>query len=127
MTDVYEEERHFPLVVRLMPQYRQNEEAIKNIQVATPTGAMVPLRDLCNISIRSGASYIYRENNERYIGVQDVFENILSIAGGGYPEHLHLGALRLDLSAQLLEHVDGVLDGIAARQLVGLAQHIAGL
>ena len=70
VTDVYENERHFPLIVRLAPQYRQNEEAIKDIQVATPSGTMVRLRELCNIGIHSGASYVYRENNERYIPIK---------------------------------------------------------
>ncbi|MER3447522.1 MAG: CusA/CzcA family heavy metal efflux RND transporter [Candidatus Dadabacteria bacterium] len=70
VTQVFEGERHFPLVVRLMPQYRQNIEAIKSILVPTPSNAEVPLGDLCNINIRSGASYIYRENNERYIPIK---------------------------------------------------------
>ena len=35
------------------------------------------------------------------------------------------GPLRFHLLAERDEHVDGVLDGISARQLVGLANHIA--
>ena len=50
-----------------MPQYRQSLEAIKAIPVATPDGVQVPLRDLANIPLRSGASYIYREHNARYL------------------------------------------------------------
>ena len=70
VTDVYEQERHFPAVVRLMPRYRESVERIKAIQVPTSSGALVPLSDLCSIGIHSGASYIYRENNERYIPVK---------------------------------------------------------
>ncbi len=69
VTDVYEKERHFPLVARLMPQYRGSEDAIKAIQVPTPSGAMVPLSELCDIGVKSGASYINRQNNERYIQI----------------------------------------------------------
>ena len=69
-TEVFEGERHFPLVVRLQQQYRQNIDAIKAILVPTPAGAQVPLDQLCNVSMRSGASYIYRENNERYIPIK---------------------------------------------------------
>jgi cobalt-zinc-cadmium resistance protein CzcA len=70
VTDVYEGERHFPLVVRLQPQYRQSVEAIKGILVTAPSGAQVPLGELCNITLKSGASYIYRENNQRYIPIK---------------------------------------------------------
>ncbi len=69
-TDVYEGERKFPLVVRLQPEFRSTVEAIRNIQVSAPINgqtAYIPLSDLTDIQLRSGASYIYRENNERYI------------------------------------------------------------
>jgi cobalt-zinc-cadmium resistance protein CzcA len=69
-TNIYEGEKNFPLVVRLMPQYRESIEAIKNIYVATPSGAQVPLQDVCTIQLRSGASYVYREQNERYIPIK---------------------------------------------------------
>ena len=69
-TQIFEQERNFPLVVRLLPQYRQNLDAIKSIHVATPSGAEVPLGELAHISLQSGASYIYRENNERYIPIK---------------------------------------------------------
>jgi cobalt-zinc-cadmium resistance protein CzcA len=69
-TDILEGERHFPLVVRLLPQYRQNLDAIKAIHVPTPSGAEVPLGQLAHITMRSGASYIYRENNQRYIPIK---------------------------------------------------------
>jgi cobalt-zinc-cadmium resistance protein CzcA len=69
-TQIFEQERHFPLVVRLLPQYRQNLDAIRAIHVPTPSGADVPLGELAHISIQSGASYIYRENNERYIPIK---------------------------------------------------------
>ena len=70
VTNIYEGEKNFPLVVRLMPQYRQSIEAIKNIYVPTPSGAQVPLQDVCTIQLRSGASYVYREQNERYIPIK---------------------------------------------------------
>jgi cobalt-zinc-cadmium resistance protein CzcA len=57
-------------VVRLEPQYRQTPEAIGNILVATPGGQQIPLKELADIREASGASFVYRENNERYIGVQ---------------------------------------------------------
>jgi cobalt-zinc-cadmium resistance protein CzcA len=69
-TDIFEGERHFPLVVRLLPEYRQSIEAIRNVLVPTATGAQIPLAELAHITLRSGASYIYREANERYIPIK---------------------------------------------------------
>jgi heavy metal efflux system protein len=53
-----------------LPQYRQSLDAIKAIHVPTPSGAEVPLGELAQITIRSGASYIYREQNERYLPIK---------------------------------------------------------
>jgi cobalt-zinc-cadmium resistance protein CzcA len=70
VTQVVQGEQLFDLVVRLQPQFRQTPEQIGAILMTTPTGQQVPLRELATIQVSSGASYIYRENNERYIGVQ---------------------------------------------------------
>jgi cobalt-zinc-cadmium resistance protein CzcA len=70
VTDIFEGERHFPLVARLLPQYRKDVDAIRNIPVVTSAGAPVPLGALADITMKSGASYIYRENNERYIPIK---------------------------------------------------------
>jgi cobalt-zinc-cadmium resistance protein CzcA len=69
-TQVEQGERLFDLVVRLQPQYRETPEQIANILVATPGGQQIPLKELADIREASGASFIYRENNARYIGVQ---------------------------------------------------------
>jgi cobalt-zinc-cadmium resistance protein CzcA len=70
VTQVFEGERFFDLVVRFLPEYRQNKETIANIQVSTPTGARIPLKQIASISTQSGAFIIYRENNERYIPIK---------------------------------------------------------
>lgn len=70
VTQVYEGERRFDLVVRFLPEYRRDEETIGNIQVTTPDGARIPLKQLANISTQTGAFIIYRENNERYIPIK---------------------------------------------------------
>jgi cobalt-zinc-cadmium resistance protein CzcA len=69
-TQVVQGERLFDLVVRLQPQFRESPEAIGNILVATPGGQQVPLKELARIEVVNGASFIYREDNSRYIGVQ---------------------------------------------------------
>ena len=69
-TSVVQGEKEFDLVVRLQRQYRDNPEEIGNIPVATPGGQQIPLKEFAHISVQNGASFIYRENNSRYIGVQ---------------------------------------------------------
>jgi cobalt-zinc-cadmium resistance protein CzcA len=69
-TQVVQGEKEFDLVVRLDRQYRDTPEEIGNIPVATPAGAQIPLKEFANIQVTNGASFIYRENNSRYIGVQ---------------------------------------------------------
>src|SRR6185437_11218257 len=69
-TQVVQQEKQFDLVVRLERQYRDNPEEIGNIPVTTPGGQHVPLKELADIGVTSGAAFIYRENNSRYIGVQ---------------------------------------------------------
>ncbi|HUD83174.1 MAG TPA: CusA/CzcA family heavy metal efflux RND transporter, partial [Candidatus Saccharimonadales bacterium] len=69
-TEVVQGEKQFDLIVRLGEQYRDNPERIRNILVSTPDGQQIPLGELADIQVANGASFIYRENNSRYIGVQ---------------------------------------------------------
>jgi cobalt-zinc-cadmium resistance protein CzcA len=69
-TQVVQGDKEFDLVVRLDRQYRDNPEEIGNIPMAMPGGQQVPLKELADISVTNGASFIYREANSRYIGVQ---------------------------------------------------------
>jgi cobalt-zinc-cadmium resistance protein CzcA len=69
-TQVIQGEKLFDLVVRMKPEFRESEEQIANLLVATPGGQQIPLSQLATISQGNGASFIYRENNSRYIGIQ---------------------------------------------------------
>jgi heavy metal efflux system protein len=69
-TQVVQQEKQFDLIVRLEPQFRENPEEIGNILVATPAGQQIPLKEFADIQVSSGASFIYRQDNSRYIGVQ---------------------------------------------------------
>ncbi|HEX3987293.1 MAG TPA: CusA/CzcA family heavy metal efflux RND transporter [Acidobacteriaceae bacterium] len=69
-TQVIQGEKLFDLVVRMEPQFRQNAREIGGLLVGTPAGQQIPLSQLADIHESSGASFIYRENNSRYIGVQ---------------------------------------------------------
>jgi heavy metal efflux system protein len=73
--DLYEKgsDRHFPIVVRLAPRFRENLDALRNITIGAQ-GAngtiQVPLSEIADIKLTSGAAYIYREQQERYIPIK---------------------------------------------------------
>src|SRR5271166_3774010 len=72
-TTVYEFDRLFGVTVRAAPRFRDTVDAIRNakINVATPNGnAYVPLTEVADISIETGASYIFHERNLRYIPIK---------------------------------------------------------
>ncbi len=69
-TQVIQGEKLFDMVVRMEPQFRSNARDIGNLLVPAPAGQQIPLSELATIRQASGASFIYRENNSRYIGIQ---------------------------------------------------------
>jgi heavy metal efflux system protein len=73
--DLYEpgSDRHFPIIVRLAPQFRQSPEAIQNIRIGAQSGngvTQIPLGEVANVKLVSGAAYIYREGQERYLPIK---------------------------------------------------------
>ncbi|MGE5158125.1 MAG: efflux RND transporter permease subunit [Gemmatimonas sp.] len=73
--DLYEpgSDRHFPIIVRLAPEYRKSAEAIQNLRIGVqgPSGiTQVPLSEVATIKLVSGAAYIYREQQERYLPIK---------------------------------------------------------
>jgi cobalt-zinc-cadmium resistance protein CzcA len=73
-TTVLEADRQFAVAVRLDPQYRTSIDAIRGVKAAyqTPSGfnAYVPLSELADITLDTGASFIYRERSQRYIPIK---------------------------------------------------------
>jgi cobalt-zinc-cadmium resistance protein CzcA len=73
VTRVYEGEMNFALTVRLAPEYRHNVDAIRSVPVALPNNdprsptAYIALGDLGEVKLETGAAYIYRENNQRFV------------------------------------------------------------
>jgi heavy metal efflux system protein len=67
------------------PQYRSNSREIANILVPAPAGQQIPLSELAAIKESTGASFIYRENNSRYIGIQFSIEgrNLEGVVNAG--------------------------------------------
>jgi cobalt-zinc-cadmium resistance protein CzcA len=73
-TTVLESDRQFNLTVRMASNYRDSYAKIGDIPVGYQTAAgataYVPLRELADISLDSGASYIYHETTQRYIPIK---------------------------------------------------------
>ena len=73
-TTVLEGDRQFALAVRLDPKYRSSIDAIRTVKVAyqTPSGinGYVPLSELADITLDTGASFIYRERSQRFIPIK---------------------------------------------------------
>ena len=68
-TEVYEGERRFPAVVRYPPEFRNNVGVIANTLLAGPGGALVPMREIAEVSVVDGPAQISREGGKRRIVV----------------------------------------------------------
>jgi heavy metal efflux system protein len=72
-TTLLEADRQFGVVVRLAPEYRRDIDGVRNIKVGvqTPSGnAYIPLSDFASITLDTGASYIFRERNQRFVPIK---------------------------------------------------------
>ncbi len=68
-------DRNFPIIVRLAPGYRQSLDEIRRITIgaSNPSGSgviQIPLADVATVKLVSGASFIYREQQQRYIPIK---------------------------------------------------------
>lgn len=75
--EAYEDasDRHFPIMVRLAQPYRQSVDAIERLTIgianpATNSISQIPLREVATVKLVSGASFIYREQQQRYLPIK---------------------------------------------------------
>jgi cobalt-zinc-cadmium resistance protein CzcA len=75
--DLYEgaSDRHFPMMVRLAAPYRQSLDSIRRIPILAPATAgggtvQVALEDVADVHLVSGAAFIYREQQQRYVPIK---------------------------------------------------------
>lgn len=75
--NLYEQgsDRNFAIIVRLAAQYRDSLDAVRNITIGAPNpsgNGIVPvaLADVADVKLVSGPSFIYRENQKRYIPIK---------------------------------------------------------
>ena len=67
---VFQQTRRFGILVRFDEKYRKDSDAIGNIRVRTPEGALIPISDVATISEVIGPIQINREKNQRRIVIQ---------------------------------------------------------
>jgi cobalt-zinc-cadmium resistance protein CzcA len=67
-------DHNFPIIVRLAPEYRQSFDTIRRITIGASNSAggttQIPLADVADIRLVSGAAFIYREGQQRYIPIK---------------------------------------------------------
>ena len=96
-TQVIQGEKLFDLIVRMEPQFRSGARQIADLLVPAPGGQQIPLAELASIKESSGASFIYREDNSRYIGIQ------FSIVGRNLEGIVNAGQAAVEKSVQIPE------------------------
>ncbi len=72
-TNLLEADRQFPVTVRLAPEFRGSIAAVQDLKIGVQVAggnAYIPLRELATITLDTGASYIFRERNQRFIPIK---------------------------------------------------------
>jgi heavy metal efflux system protein len=72
-TNLLEADRQFGVAVRFAPEYRNDIDKVRNLKVGVQTAngtAFIPLSDFASITLDTGASYIFRERNQRFVPIK---------------------------------------------------------
>ena len=73
-TTVLEADRQFGVSVRLAREYRNNLDEVRNLKIGVQNSgsgnAYIPLSEVAAITLDTGASYIFREKNQRYVPIK---------------------------------------------------------
>ncbi len=68
-SQLYEGEKKFDIRVRYQYPFRKSETEIGELMIPTATGEKIPLKEIADIRLGSGPSFIYRDNNKRFTAV----------------------------------------------------------
>lgn len=70
-------DRQIPILVQIAPQFRNDIDTIKNLQVPGKNGTLVPLIAVADISLGSGPAQIDRYNRARQISVEANLQGVV--------------------------------------------------
>jgi cobalt-zinc-cadmium resistance protein CzcA len=82
---LYDGTKRYDIVVRYLPQFRNNIDEIKNLLVPSSNGSLIPMSQLADIHFTEGQTNIYRYNNKRMVTVRT---NIRGRDQGGFVKEL---------------------------------------
>jgi len=69
-THLVEGEKHFNVTVRFSKPFRSSEVALENLLITTADKQQVPLSEVAQLKVKTGASMIYRSDNSRVIVIK---------------------------------------------------------
>lgn len=67
---IYDGARKFDIMIRFLPEYRNNIDAIQNMLIPAPNGARIPMKQLAMIRLIDGQTNITRLDGKRLIAVR---------------------------------------------------------
>lgn len=82
---LYDGTKRYDIVIRYLPQFRNNIDEIKKLLVPSVNGALIPMEQLADVNFVEGQTNIYRYNNKRMITVRT---NIRGRDQGGFVKEL---------------------------------------
>jgi cobalt-zinc-cadmium resistance protein CzcA len=68
-SQLYEGDKKFDIRVRYQYLFRKSETEIGELMIPTASGEKIPLKEIADIKLGSGPSFIYRNNNKRFTAV----------------------------------------------------------
>ena len=86
LSTLYDGTKRYDIIIRYLPQYRNNIDEIKQLLVPSVNGALIPMDQLAEVSFVEGQTNIYRYNNKRMITVRT---NIEGRDQGGFVKELN--------------------------------------
>src|SRR5882672_2351024 len=81
ISKVYDGNKRYDIVARFLPESRSTVQDIKDLQVPSASGALIPMSQLADISYVEGQTNIYRINGKRMVTVRT---NIRGRDQGGF-------------------------------------------
>ncbi len=82
---LYDGTKRYDVIIRYLPQFRNNIDEIKKMLVPSANGSLIPMEELAEISFVQGQTNIYRYNNKRMVTVRT---NIRGRDQGGFVKEL---------------------------------------
>ncbi|MCP1386357.1 efflux RND transporter permease subunit [Runella salmonicolor] len=85
ISTLYDGTKRYDIVVRFLPEYRSSIDAIKNLQVPSANGALIPMGQLADVQFVEGQTNIYHYGSKRMATVRT---NIIGRDQGGFVKEL---------------------------------------